>query len=576
MSSNQTLQLRDLSKSPFPLTLKWDTPRYRWHDSYPTGVSPGVEYPIHRIEKLLVCARNHYPERIALRYFRTHWSYDELLERVKQVAGNLQAMGLRPGDRALIVLPNSPEYVVTWFALNWLGVEIVPANPLLTAHDLILLAQTSRAKAVFGLDIKLQPVLELLKLHPIPLLIVTSLSPHLPIAMRLAYRVGNRQKSRLRVPEMTRVERFGTLYKPKANPLPHPLLTETNIPAVLQPTGGTTGIPKIAVLTHENILANIAQLHLWCGLNPGCEVILSVLPFFHVFGSTVGMLSPIAGGSTLLLQAKFNPKRIWKVMNQWKPGVAPMVPFMFAELCEEMKRRGRNVPGMQICFSGASALPREVKEEFQERTGAVIFEGFGLSEASPVTHSNPPDQTARTGSIGVPLPSTVAKIVDQETGQTELPDGMVGELIIRGPQIMAGYLDQTEETNRILRDGWLFTGDLGHVDQEGFFTIVDRKKDMIISGGLNIFPTEIEQVLASHSTVEECAVVGFPDKKYGEKVVAYVIPKQGKHIDFDELKNYCKSHLAAYKIPRIIQQCDELPKNFLGKVRRVELRSRAA
>lgn len=576
MSFKPTLQMPNPSRSPFPLTPKWDVPDKRWYSAYPSGIAPSIDYPIYRVEQLLLNARDTYPDRMALHYFQTHWSYAELVERVQQVAGNLQSLGLRPGDRVLMVLPNSPEYVVTWFALHWLGVEIVPANPLLASHDLELLVQTSHVRAVFGLDIRIKPILELLKKQPIPLLVVTSLAPHFPTALRCAYRLKLCRQKRIRSSEHTQVIPFKTLWKSSAAPLSEPLLTESNLPAVLQPTGGTTGVPKIAILTHENLLANVAQMHFWCGLHPGSEVVLAVLPFFHVFGSTVGMLSPLAGGSTLLLQAKFDPARVWKLMRKWKPGVAPLVPFMFAALCEEMERRGKNITGLEICFSGAAPLLPEVKKEFQERTGAVIFEGFGLSEASPVTHTNPPDDTSRSGSIGVPLPCTNAKIVDQETGLTDLPPGMVGELVIQGPQVMAGYLNHEEETNRMLRNGWLYTGDLARMDKDGFFTIVDRKKDMIISGGLNIFPTEIERVLCAHPAVEECAIVGVPDKRYGEKVAAYVVSSEGTEIDVEELRAYCQSKLAGYKVPRIITQCTELPKNLLGKVRRVELRSRAA
>jgi long-chain acyl-CoA synthetase len=229
-----------------------------------------------------------------------------------------------------------------------------------------------------------------------------------------------------------------------------------------------------------------------------------------------------------------------------------------------------------MCLSGASALDSELRSEFEQRTGSIIAEGYGLSEASPVTHSNPPDPSARSGSIGLPLPDTYAKIMDVETGDRELAPGEVGELVVQGPQVMAGYLDNPEETADMLRDGWLYTGDLARMSDDGFFTLVDRKKDMIKSGGLNVFPSEVERVLATHPSVRECAVVGAPDRLFGERVVGYVVAQNGKRLAAEQLRSHCRGQLAAYKVPRNIEFCDKLPTTFLGKLRRVDLRARAA
>ena len=369
---------------------------------------------------------------------------------------------------------------------------------------------------------------------------------------------------------------FRELLDPRTTPISEPVLDDASLPAVLQPTGGTTGTPKIAVLSHASLHANVAQLHAWSDCEAGKETVLAVLPFFHVFGSTVVLLSAIAGGSTLLLQANFNAKRVLKVMKKWKPRVAPMVPFMFTALCDEMERTGSAPEGLKVCFSGAAPLAGDVQAEFEQRTGATIFEGYGLSEASPVTHANPPAGNSQVGTIGIPLPNTLARIVDPQNNYALLPPGEVGELAIHGPQLMTGYLDDEEETNRVLRDGWLYTGDMAQMGTDGYFKIVDRKKDMIISGGLNIFPAQIESVLCSHPSVEDCAVIGVPDRKYGEKVTAYVVASNGRQIDVDVLKKFCRAQLAAYKVPKTIEQRDELPRNFLGKIRRIELRKDAA
>ncbi|MEO1998560.1 MAG: AMP-binding protein, partial [Planctomycetaceae bacterium] len=549
MSTLRIRGRRDFSQSPFPLRPRWGVPRRSWHTHYPHDVPPGIDFRPTRVEQLLVNAAQYFPDRVALRYHRTHWTYSELLNRTQQVASNLLRLGVQPGHRVMLVLPNCPEFVTAWFALHWIGAEVIQANPLLCSKDLTYLATQSQTTAVIGLDFRLEAVLEMARECHVPLLIVSSLSSHLPLQLRWPYRVKCwLQDSPYTLPR-TDVYMFDELFRSTTMRLVTPLQTSTELPAVLQPTGGTTGTPKIAVLTHKNLQSNVAQLHAWSGLSAGQEVVLSVLPFFHVFGSTVALLSSIAGGSTLLLHANFNPSRIWNDMKKWQPNVAPMVPFMFASLCEEMKRRNTNITGLEYCFSGAAPLNCDVKSEFQERTGALILEGFGLSEASPVTHVNHPGQSSEIGGIGLPLPDTQARIVDTATGLQTMPPGEVGELIVRGPQVMSEYLDDPRETEHVLRDGWLYTGDLARVDQHGFFTLVDRKKDMIISGGLNIYPNEVESVLQAHPAVNDCSVVGLPHPKFGESVVAFVVLESHTTVSVENLKTYCQQHLAAYKIP---------------------------
>ena len=575
MSLAQSVALRDLNRSAFPLEPRHQAPRAVWHSKYPQGVPRGLVYPNLRAEGLLLCAAEHYPDREALSYYHTSWTYEELCNRVRQVAANFNRLGIRTGDRVLMVLPTCPEFVVAWFALHWLGAEIVQANPLLAPSDLVRLAEQSQARAVIGLDIRLGPVIELLERHPIRLLLIASLAGHLPWRLRWPYQVKHWLDRFTQGRANTQIYMFDALYQSGASPIAKPLLSDPELPAVLQPTGGTTGTPKIAVLRHRNLVANVAQLHVWSGLEPGAEVMLAVLPFFHVFGSTVGMLSALAGGATLLLQARFDPGVVCKLMRERRPTVAPMVPFVFAALCEEMRRQNQNISGLRICHSGAAPLDPSLAAEFQQRTGALIFEGYGLSEASPVTHCNPPDNSARLG-IGLPLPDTEAKVVDAHDSSRDLPPGEVGELVVRGPQVMAGYLNDPDETEQTLRNGWLYTGDLARMDDDGFFTLVERKKDMIISGGLNIYPSEVEQVMASHLSVSECAVVGVADELFGERVVGYVVPAPGAQLNQAELEAHCRKELASYKIPRTINVCSELPTNFLGKVRRSELRRQAA
>lgn len=553
----------------------WDTPREAWHDSYSSGIPPRVEFQPMRAEQLLLHAADTFPERIALRYFGTAWSYQKLLDQVQRVAAHLSANGIQAGDRVMMVLPNGPEFVALWFGLHWIGAQIVPANPLLSASELAVLAKKCQVKAVAGIDVRLKNVVEMTHLADVPLLIVASLSPHLPWYLRLPYHLQRLRQGRCRVAAGTRVMKFSKFDQGGIR-IENPLLRDVDLPAVLQPTGGTTGTPKVAVLTHRNLCSNVAQLHVWSGLKPGVETFLSVLPFFHIYGATCALLSPLAGGSTLLLQARFDAPRTLAVLEKWKVTTALLVPFMMASLSEEMRRRNVRLKHLKICMSGASALSSEAARDFMDLTGATIVEGFGLSEASPVTHSNPMDGSGRIGSIGLPLPNTEVRVVDLETGRHDVATGEVGEMIVRGPQIMRGYLDDPAETAIALRDGWLFTGDLVRTDAAGFFQVVDRKKDMLKSGGLNVYPSEVEHVILQHPAVARCAVVGEPDPKYGEVVVAWVVVKSNAKLSTEELRDFCRHELASYKLPRIVRVCESLPENFLGKIRRVELRGRAA
>lgn len=565
----------EFTASPFPLTPVWDSPEAVWHGSYPDGIPRGVDYTPVRVERLLESATLTFSDRIAIRYFNTAWSYIELFDRVRQAASGFRHLGIGAGDRVMVVLPNSPEFVVAWFALQSIGAEVLPVNPLYSEAELTRLGEKCDVRAALGLDIKMRPLAIAAKQLNLPLLIETSLATHLPLHLRVPYLIGRRMAGRGPRLKATKFLEFDRVYR-TGRPVTSPAVDDVDRPAVLQPTGGTTGSPKVAVLTHRNLCANVAQLHIWSGMESGRETFLSVLPFFHVYGATCAMLSPLAGGSTLLLQARFKAKDTLALMRRYKPGCALLVPMMIEELNQEMKRTGRPIEGLHFCMSGASPIRPDVAEEFCRRTGAAISEGFGLSEASPVTHSNPADGSGRSGSIGLPLPNTTAKLVDREDGITQVAPGEVGELVIRGPQVMQGYLDEPEETARTLRNGWLFTGDLARMSDDGYFEIVGRKKDLIISGGLNVYPSEVEAVLSQHASVAECAVAGIPDRRFGEKVCIWIVPHPGKRIDAEELRGFCRGKLAGYKIPKQFETCSELPVTFLGKIRRVELQRRVA
>ncbi len=411
-----------MSSEPFPVSPVWDAPHACWHESYPAGIAPQIEFEPQRVEQLLLNAAKLFPQRVALRYFSTNWTYRELVSQVQRVAGHLASLGVRAGDRVLMVLPNCPEFVALWFAAHWIGAEVVPANPLLAAPELAALAHKCQVKVAVGVDVKLRALAEMTQHTFIPVLIIVSLSPHLPLHYRAVYWLQKLKQGRLQIGERTLSLGYDELVR-SGHWLDRPALHDVDQPAVLQPTGGTTGTPKVAVLTHRNLSSNVAQLHSWVRLRAGEETFLLVLPFFHVYGATCAMLSPLAGGSTLLLQARFDVCRTLALIQKWKPEVVLLVPFMISALNDELRRRGQKLDGIRLCMSGASALSAEVAATFEELTGAIILEGFGLSEASPVTHSNPADGTARIGSIGLPLPNTEVRLMDLESGTHEVGIG---------------------------------------------------------------------------------------------------------------------------------------------------------
>ena len=561
--------------SLFELKDNWDAPHFSWHDHYHPDAPPGLFYPKMRVEEFLTCAVKAFPDRAALHFYSTTWTYKDLQNRVERVAGHLKNMGIKPGDRALMVLPNSPEFIVLWFALHYCGAEIVHGSPLYPGRDVANLIERTKPKIVVGLDVRLEPCTDALKLAKnvnVPFLIVTSIAPHLPVRLRAIYGLKTWLSGSIKVAKGTKIVRFHSLYSSKVEPMTTPATNDDSRVAVLQPTGGTTGTPKLAMVTHKNLVAQVCQGNSMARREPGTDVSLAVLPFFHVYGSTVIMLTSIAGAATLVIMPRFDVRQVAEAIEKYRISALPLVPFMFEALDGELARRPRNLSNLGIVTSGASPLDPEIRERFVELTGAAVTEGYGLSEASPVLTANIKESN-RYGTVGLPLPDTEIKLVDPFEGKRDMAIGEVGELIARGPQIMKGYLDNPEETANTIRDGWLFTGDLAIMDEDGFFKIVDRKKDMIISGGLNVFPSEVEAKILECANVAECAVVGQKDPRWGERVVAYVVAKPGATIDGKHLKEECRSLLAQYKIPREFHVVDKLPTNFLGKIRRAELRA---
>jgi long-chain acyl-CoA synthetase len=479
--------------------------------------------------------------------------------------------GAKPGGHVGVLLPNIPEYLVALQAIWLTGATALQLSPLMVAEEVGHWLEAAGCHIVVTLDLLAPAVMGALKRGPLEHVILTSLARRMAMWRGMLYRIERlRRNGYLRMPHDARRHRFSDLVQSPPLEKAVPLTPEEDV-AVLAPTGGTTSSPKAVMLTHRNLVANALQLRNWCGGEDGKESLLGVLPFFHAYGLTVSMLTSWALCSTLHLHPRFETRAVLELLETRRPEIVPAVPAMLSALNHLMREREHDLSFIRFVISGASALEAEVRTEFKKHGVGAIVEGYGLTEASPVTHANPPGDANRPGTIGKPLPDTEARLVDPDSG-VEVGDGEVGELVVRGPQIMKGYFNNPLATEAVLKDGWLFTGDMARRDREGYYTLVDRKRDIIKTSGYLVFPAEVEEVLRGYPDVSEAAVVGMPDRERGEVVKALIVPRSGSKLDVAALEAHCKLHLGKQKRPRQIEVVSELPKNFLGKVLRRKLR----
>ncbi|WNC16567.1 long-chain fatty acid--CoA ligase [Brevibacillus brevis] len=543
-----------------------------WIANYPPETAPSLEYPRVPLTRFLEQSAADFPDSFAIYFLGKRITYRELLAMSYQFAHALIRRGVRKGDRVAIMLPNTPQTVISYYGALFAGATVVMTNPLYTERELIHQLNDSGAETIITLDMLYSRVSSVQASTPLKRLIVTSIGDFLPFFKKLLYPfVQKRERHNPQVPYGSEVEPFLSLLKESA---PNPVKTEIdaeNDIALLQYTGGTTGVAKGVMLTHANLIANAVQcqavLH---KVRRGRERIMGALPLFHVYGMTTVMNKGISIAAEIILVPKYDVKQIFDMIDKVRPTLFPGAPTMYIALINHADLQKHDLSCIEVCVSGSAPLPAEVQHKFEELTGGKLVEGYGLTEASPVTHSNPIWGKRVAGSIGLPWPDTDCRIVDSSTGEA-LPPGEVGELAVKGPQVMKGYWNRPEETAAVLQDGWLLTGDVGYMDEDGYFYIVDRKKDMIIAGGYNIYPREVEEVLFEHPAVQEAAVIGVPDPYRGETVKAFVVFKQGKQASEDELEKHCRNRLAAYKIPRQYEFRSELPKTMVGKVLRRQL-----
>ena len=551
-----------------------------WRRWYAPGVIDRVNVPDIPLTQLLDDAAAEFPKRKALTFLGRSMSYAALLGAVDRFAGALHDLGVRKGDRVALVLPNCPQNVIAFFAVLRIGGVVVQHNPLYTPSEFAHQLGDSGATVAVVYDGAYRRVAEALPQTSVEHVIVTSLAEYLPTGKRMALRLpfeSVRQKREQLVAELppdADVITFASMLRSSQQPAPAVPIVPSDDLALLQYTGGTTGLPKGAMLTHRNLVANAYQASAWDPeMQRGAETILAALPIFHVYGLTMCLTVNMLTAGTLVLLPTFDLSLLFQAIDKHRPTVFPGVPPMYDLLVRSRRTAKHDLSSIRTCVSGAMRLPPETVKRFEQVTGARLVEGYGLTESSPVALANPLNENARAGTIGVPVPGTDVRLVGVDDPDLEIGYGEAGELCIRGPQVFAGYWNQPDETAAMLRDGWLHTGDVAVMDDDGFVTIVDRKRDVILASGFSIFPSEIEDVLRDHPAVEECAVVGVPHSYRGETAKAYVVLVDGADTSEQALHAFCAARLVAYKVPTQFEFRTELPKNMLGKVLRRVLRA---
>lgn len=539
-----------------------------WLNQYPPEIAPSLDYPELTVPDLLKRAHDRFFDRVAIKFMGKTLTYNEVYQAAHSFARALVKMGIKPGDRVSIMLPNCPQYVIAYYGIMLAGAVVVQTSPLYVERELKHQLNDAGAKLIIALDLVFPRVKNVLEETPLEKIIVTSIKDFLPFPKNILYPlVARKQGQYVKVHYGDNVFPFkALLHADHKTPLPQ--ITDCDEVALLQYTGGTTGTPKGVMLTHRNLVVNAHQCRAWIyQVNEGEEIILGAVPLFHVYGMTAVMNLAVYMGACMVLLPKFEVDQVLKTIHKEQPTLFPGAPAMYVALINHPEVTQYNLSSIKACISGSAPLPLEIKKRFEELTGGKLVEGYGLSEASPVTHANLIWGENVAGSIGLPWPDTDAAIISLETGE-QLPPAEIGELAVKGPQVMKGYWNNEQETEEVLRDGWLLTGDLAYMDERGYFYIVDRKKDMIIAGGFNIYPREVEEVLYEHPAVQECAVIGIKDDYRGETVKAFVVLKQGQSVKEEELDQHCRQKLAAYKVPRVYEFRRELPKSMVGKVLR--------
>jgi len=553
-----------------------------WHRYYDPGVPATLDYPDINLTDLLRRTAANRPDKPALLYFGRSLTFRELDTLSDRLAAALQEMGVAKGDRVSVFLPNCPQTVIAYEAIWKAGGVAVSANPLYTADEFAHQSADAGSRVAFCLTLNYPRVRQARPDTALEHVIVASVKEYFPPLLRALFTVAKEKKGGHRADISGDANTYWFQEVIASAPQePQPVPIDPSDLAVLMYTGGTTGTPKGAMLTHRNLVSNSRQGQAWStGLVEAGEIMLTALPLTHSYAMTVCMNHSIDRGYTqLIIPDPRDIKGLLEVIDRYRPTLVPVVPALYAALANHpaVQKKKYDLTSIKQCMSGAAGLPPEVQRRFQAVTGGRLVEGYGLSEASPVTHANPLAGQDRLGTIGIPFPDTDCKILDEETETRRMSPGERGVLCISGPQIMAGYWQRPEETAATLITDeagvvWLHTGDVAVMDDDGFFHIVDRKKDLILAGGgLNVYPREIEDVLYQHPAVAEAAVIGVPPHSPDQRVKAFVVLRPDTPATEQDIIEFCRGHLARFKVPKFVEFRTELPKTFVGKVLRREL-----
>ncbi|MFB5662933.1 AMP-binding protein [Alteribacillus sp. HJP-4] len=539
-----------------------------WFNQYPQDIDKTISYENKPLHAFLQETAAEYPNHPAMNFYGRRWTYQKLLENASAFANQLAGLGVKKGDRVAIMLPNTPQSVISYYGTLMAGAIAVQTNPLYVERELQHQLADSEAKVIVCLDLLYPRVMKGKKETAVEHVIVTGIKDALAFPKNILYPLKQRKTAAVKVDieynETTHhfhdFLQGGSIHVPDVSIRP-----EVDL-ALLQYTGGTTGPAKGVMLTHHNLVANTTQCLRWMyRMKRGEEKTLAVLPFFHVYGMTVSMNLSIMHAAELIILPKFDAGEVLKTIEKQRITIFPGAPTMYVGLINHPEAASFDLSSIECCISGSASQPGEVQQEFEEMTGGKLVEGYGLTEASPVTHCNMIWESRKEGSIGLPWPDTDAAVFSHETGDIAGP-GEVGELIVKGPQVMKGYWKREEETNAVFLEDWLMTGDMARMDEDGYFYIVDRKKDMIIAGGFNIYPREVEEILYEHPAVKEAVVIGVPDPYRGETVKAFVVKKDHEEVTEEQLNAFCRERLASFKAPRLYEFRKELPKTSVGKI----------